>query len=147
MEIDSSAPYAPYTAEQAQRAKYITPTRRSIPLTQCSILCATCGVPMSGNAGMAMCENCIRLNVDISEGIQREASIHFCNGCQRWLQPPQHWVACTLESKELMALCLRRLRGLSKVRLVDAVFIWTEPHSKRIKLKVKVQDVKLPLLE
>ncbi|KAF8534053.1 NMD3 family-domain-containing protein [Trichophaea hybrida] len=125
MDIDSSVAYTPYTAEQALQA---------------NILCATCGAPMSGNTGMAMCEDCIRLNVDISEGIQREASVHYCSGCQRWLQPPQHWVSCTLESKELMALCLRRLRGLSKVRLVDASFIWTEPHSKRIKLKIKVQD-------
>lgn len=100
---------------------------------------------MSGTAGMAMCESCIRLNVDISEGIQREASVHFCSGCERWLQPPQHWVAAQLESKELMALCLRRLRGLAKVRLVDASFIWTEPHSKRIRLKIKVQDVSVAL--
>lgn len=35
--------------------------------------------------------------------------------------------------------CLRRLRGLSKVKLVDANFVWTEPHSKRIKLKVTIQ--------
>ena len=96
---------------------------------------------MSGSSGMAMCEDCIRLNVDISEGIQREASVHYCSGCERYLQPPQHWISASLESKELMALCLRRLRGLSKVRLVDASFIWTEPHSKRIKLKIKVQDV------
>lgn len=26
------------------------------------------------------------------------------------------------------------------VRLVDASFVWTEPHSKRIKVKVKVQQ-------
>ncbi|KAI5818753.1 NMD3 family-domain-containing protein [Pyronema omphalodes] len=126
MDLDSGVAYTPsYNAQQAQKA---------------NILCATCGAPMSGNNGTAMCEDCIRLNVDISEGIQREASIHYCNGCERWLQPPQHWVSCTLESKELMALCLRRLRGLQKVRLVDASFIWTEPHSKRIKLKIKVQD-------
>lgn len=125
MEIDSGVAYTNYAPEQTAKA---------------NILCATCGAPMSGNTGMAMCEDCIRLNVDISEGIQREASIHYCNGCERYLQPPQHWVAAALESKELMALCLRRLRGLSKVRLVDANFIWTEPHSKRLKLKIKVQD-------
>lgn len=95
---------------------------------------------MTGQTGVAMCENCIRLNVDISEGIQREGSIHFCKECERFLQPPQHWVRASLESKELLALCLKKLRGLSKVRLIDAAFIWTEPHSKRIKLKIKVQD-------
>lgn len=95
---------------------------------------------MTGQTGVAMCENCIRLNVDISDGIQREGSVHFCKQCERYLQPPAHWVSASLESKELLALCLKKLRGLSKVRLIDASFIWTEPHSKRIKLKIKVQD-------
>lgn len=41
-----------------------------------------------------------------------------------------------------MALCLRKLRGLQKSdrRLIDCSFIWTEPHSKRIKLKITVQQ-------
>jgi nonsense-mediated mRNA decay protein 3 len=38
-----------------------------------------------------------------------------------------------------MALCLKRVKGLNKVRLVDASFLWTEPHSKRIKIKLTVQ--------
>lgn len=87
-----------------------------------------------------MCFDCIKLNVDISDGIQREATIHFCRGCDRWLQPPSHWVRAAPESRELLALCLRKLRGLSKVRIVDASFIWTEPHSKRIKVKITVQQ-------
>lgn len=44
------------------------------------------------------------------------------------------------ESKELLAICLRRLRGLSKVRIIDASFIWTEPHSRRIKVKITIQQ-------
>jgi len=37
-------------------------------------------------------------------------------------------------------MCLKRMRGIGKdVRLVDASFIWTEEHSKRIKVKVTVQ--------
>ena len=39
-----------------------------------------------------------------------------------------------------MALCLRKLRGLTKVRIIDASFLWTEPHSRRIKLKITVQQ-------
>jgi nonsense-mediated mRNA decay protein 3 len=35
--------------------------------------------------------------------------------------------------------CLRRLKGLAKVKLVDASFVWTEPHSKRIKVKLTIQ--------
>ena len=44
-----------------------------------------------------------------------------------------------LESKELMATCLRKVNGLNKVKLVDAVWIWTEPHSMRLKIKITIQ--------
>jgi len=47
---------------------------------------------------------------------------------------------CELESKELLSICLKKLRGLQKVRLIDAGFVWTEPHSKRIKVKVTIQQ-------
>jgi nonsense-mediated mRNA decay protein 3 len=45
-----------------------------------------------------------------------------------------------MESRELLALCLRKLRGLSKVRIIDASFLWTEPHSKRVKVKITIQQ-------
>ncbi|CAI8017275.1 60S ribosomal export protein NMD3 [Geodia barretti] len=57
----------------------------------------------------------------------------------RYLQPPASWVSCTLESRELLAVCLKRLKGLSKIHLVDAGFVWTEPHSKRVKVKLTIQ--------
>lgn len=49
-----------------------------------------------------------------------------------------------LESRQLLALCLKRIKGLNKVNLVDAGFIWTEPHSKRVKVKLVIQkEVKI----
>ena len=48
-------------------------------------------------------------------------------------------MSCALESRELLALCLKKVKGLGKVKLVDAGFVWTEPHSKRIKVKLTVQ--------
>jgi nonsense-mediated mRNA decay protein 3 len=77
--------------------------------------------------------------VDITEGIQKQATLYFCKGCERYLQPPASWVSCALESRELLAVCLKRLKGLSKVHLVDAGFVWTEPHSKRVKVKLTIQ--------
>lgn len=44
------------------------------------------------------------------------------------------------ESRELLSICLKRLRNLSKVRVTDARFVWTEPHSRRIKVKITIQD-------
>ena len=73
-----------------------------------------------------------------------------------YLQPPNTWISAQLESRELLTVCLKRIKGLNKevsisqneillknicnqVRLIDAGFIWTEPHSKRIKVKLTVQ--------
>ena len=49
------------------------------------------------------------------------------------------WMDCGLESQELMAICLKKINGLHKVKLVDANFVWTEPHSKRIKVKISIR--------
>ena len=87
----------------------------------------------------SMCVQCLRTRVDLSEDIPKSVILHFCKFCERYLSPPNQWVAAQLESRELMALCLKRLRNLSKVRLIDANFVWTEPHSKRIKVKLSIQ--------
>ncbi|KAJ5256614.1 NMD protein affecting ribosome stability and mRNA decay [Penicillium angulare] len=106
-----------------------------------TILCCNCGAPIDGTTSAgALCQDCLRLNVDVSQGIQREATLHCCRDCERWLQPPNSWVVASPESKELLAVCLRRLRGLSKVRIIDASFIWTEPHSRRVKVKITIQQ-------
>lgn len=82
----------------------------------------------------------IKSTVDISQGIPREGVLHFCKDCDRWLLPPTSWLVAAYESRELLSLCLKKLRNLGKVRIVDAKFIWTEPHSRRVKVKITVQD-------
>ncbi|CCK72410.1 60S ribosomal export protein NMD3 KNAG_0K00420 [Huiozyma naganishii CBS 8797] len=104
-----------------------------------TLLCCECGTPIDGSTGLVMCHDCIRLKVDITEGIPKESNLSFCRDCERFLQPPGQWVRAKLESRELLAICMKRLKGISKVRFVDASFIWTEPHSRRIKVKVTVQ--------
>lgn len=86
-----------------------------------------------------MCVNCIRNQVDITEGIQKQVTILWCKMCGRYLQPPKHWLQAEQESKELLTFCIKRIRGMQKVKLVDAGFIWTEPHSMRLKVKLTVQ--------
>ncbi|KAJ1941219.1 ribosome-binding protein, partial [Linderina macrospora] len=102
------------------------------------ILCCECGTAIPPNPAN-MCVNCVRSIVDITEGIPKHATIHWCKNCERYLQPPASWMICDLESRELLALCLKKLKGLGKVRLIDAGFIWTEPHSRRIKVKLTIQ--------
>ncbi|CAG8607550.1 3520_t:CDS:2 [Ambispora gerdemannii] len=103
------------------------------------ILCCQCGTAITPNPAN-MCINCIRNEVDITEGIPKQATLHFCRNCERYLQPPAIWVNARLESRELLGLCLKKLKGLNKVRLIDAGFIWTEPHSRRIKVKLTIQQ-------
>ncbi|KAF2139280.1 uncharacterized protein K452DRAFT_254544 [Aplosporella prunicola CBS 121167] len=106
-----------------------------------TILCCNCGAPIDGtSAAGALCYDCIKLTVDISGGIQREATLHVCRDCDRWMSPPNQWLVAAPESRELLALCLRKLRGLNKVRIIDASFIWTEPHSRRVKVKITIQQ-------
>ncbi|MEW5320368.1 MAG: hypothetical protein WDW38_011444 [Sanguina aurantia] len=106
--------------------------------TQGFVLCCLCGTSIHANPSN-MCVNCIRSQVDITEGIQKSVTIFWCKECGRYLQPPKHWVRAELESKELLTFCVKKIKGLSKVKLVDAGFIWTEPHSKRLKVKMTIQ--------
>lgn len=108
------------------------------PAAQRMVLCADCGTPIEPN-NANLCVNCLRNCVDISEYIPKQAVINFCRGCERYLNPPNTWVIAQPESRELLAICLKKLRGLRQVRLIDANFVWTEPHSKRLRVKLTVQ--------
>lgn len=110
----------------------------TVPQTVGSVLCCKCGIPMAPNAAN-MCVACLRSEVDITEGLQKHVIISHCPECDCYLQPPRTWIKAQLESKELLTFCVKRLKNLNRVRLVNAEFIWTEPHSKRIKVKLKVQ--------
>ncbi|CAM9150260.1 unnamed protein product [Chrysoparadoxa australica] len=107
-------------------------------MTELNVLCCTCGVVIKPNP-TNMCVNCIRTSVNITEGIAMNMTIHQCRGCKSWLRPGPGWTQAELESRELMAVCLRKITGLKKVKLVDAAWIWTEPHSRRLKLQLTVQ--------
>jgi len=55
-------------------------------------------------------------------------------------------MSCGLESRELMALCLANISGMKatkgnnhRTRLIDAAWIWTEPHSMRLKVRLTIQ--------
>ena len=90
-----------------------------------------------------MCVPCVRSQADVTAGISRSVSLLWCKECGRYLQPPKHWLKAEPESRELLTFCVKRLRGLGAraggVRLVDAAFVWTEPHSRRLKAKLTVQ--------
>ncbi|KAF5357224.1 hypothetical protein D9756_006757 [Leucocoprinus leucothites] len=102
------------------------------------VLCADCGTPIIPNSAN-LCVACLRNTVDITEGIPKQASVAYCRNCERFLSPPSAWTIARPESPELLSICLKKLKGLNKVRLTDARFIWTEPHSKRLRVAVTIQ--------
>ena len=102
------------------------------------VLCADCGTPIVPN-GANLCVACLRNTIDITEGIPKQSSVAFCKNCERFLSPPLTWTIARPESQELLAICLKKLKGLNKVRLTEAHFIWTEPHSKRLRVSMTIQ--------
>uniref|UniRef100_A0A915D078 60S ribosomal export protein NMD3 n=1 Tax=Ditylenchus dipsaci TaxID=166011 RepID=A0A915D078_9BILA len=91
--------------------------------TQGIIACCECGAPILPNPAN-MCVGCLRSKVDITDGIQNKVSCI-----------PVEIVSAT-SSRQTPG----RMQMMTKVRLVDGVFIWTEPHSKRVKVKLTVQQ-------
>ena len=100
------------------------------------VVCCMCSGQMVYNP-TGMCVNCLTSRADITEGVTKEATIYFCRNCERYCHPP--WMKTELESQSMASLCLSKLRGLKKLKLVDVSFVYTEPHSRRIKLKLTVQ--------
>ncbi len=81
---------------------------------------------------------------DIAEGVCPNGQLFKCRRCQRYCGGATTYVACEPESRELMAICLKRVRGLKRVRVADAAWIWTEPHSMRLKVRLTIQKEVAP---
>ncbi|KAK8794756.1 hypothetical protein WA158_001737 [Blastocystis sp. Blastoise] len=103
--------------------------------TQCLIKCCLCGAQITGN-GANMCINCIKNTIDLAEGIDTELEVSFCKNCGRWLTASKQWASCERESGDLLGLMLKLNKGLKKIKVVDACFVWTEPHSRRMIIKL-----------
>ena len=78
-------------------------------------LCCLCGASIMPNPSN-MCVNCIRSQVDITAGLQKQVTVLWCKECNRYLNPPKNWVRAELESKELLTFCVKRIKGLQKVK-------------------------------
>ena len=98
-------------------------------------ICCVCSAVIEANQ-KGMCIVCEKSSVDITDGITKAILMHYCKGCDRYLRPG--WTRCDMESQEMMSLCLSKIKGLGKVKIVDTSFVWTEPHSKIIKLKLTI---------
>ena len=104
------------------------------------VKCCLCGLDIDPNDAM-MCINCLSLEVALEtagsfDTIERE--VVQCPKCFKWKRDnvSSNYFSAEWESVELLTHLTKRVRRLKQLQVVDAKFVWTEPHSKRIRVKV-----------
>lgn len=104
------------------------------------VACCLCGVAIEPNDSM-MCLPCLRLEVarktsGTLDAVERE--VVRCPKCFQWKRDnvSSNYFSAEWESVELLTHLAKRVRRLKHLDVVDAKFVWTEPHSKRIKVQV-----------
>lgn len=126
-------------------------------LTATQIPCCLCGTLILPNAAN-QCPSCLAQEFDLQETLQRgpggadHITIHQCRVCRRYARTPKHYEHADIESPELLAILLKHIPALQNnntslhhtaggapLHLVDAAWIWTEPHSMRFKLRLTVR--------
>merc|ERR1712113_129482 len=100
--------------------------------------CISCGITIEYSE-TSICLNCKHKQIDIFDGIKKHCNLTYCNSCERYLKPPNHWIKKGFNSKDLLLLCISKVKGLHKAKLVNACFIRTELHSQKIKIKLTIQ--------
>jgi len=115
-------------------------------------LCGTMIVPNNAN----QCPSCLAQNFDLKSMVQGNKVgdpiiVHQCRQCRRFNTriDSDHYQYCEPESHELLTICLKHVPILNKkghsnqtynkVHVVDASWIWTEPHSMRLKLRLDIK--------
>ena len=110
---------------------------RSSMMTYSKIVCCLCSAVIDANP-RGTCEACLKKSLNIKTCIPTEFELQYCKGCQRFLRPP--YVKIERDSADMMKLCLSRIKSYDKkVKIIDSNFIYTEPHSKVIKIKISIQ--------
>ena len=96
------------TLSAAVRPKQTAPT----------IACCLCGrLVCSDSTIEGRCVTCLSVTTDFTEHIERHNEVELCRTCGAWYRNPQ-WVRVQPESPELLALCVRRIKGLKGMKLV-----------------------------
>lgn len=122
------------------------------------IPCCLCGTMIYAN-NCNQCSTCLAQQFDLREILQRgELTIHQCRQCRRFETTKLSsnsisYQEYNLESPELLSLCLKRIPALqddkyisnnnnnnvSNIHVTDALWVWTEPNSMRLKVRVTVR--------
>lgn len=102
------------------------------------IKCCICGIYTKPYKG-GMCLNCLSKEIDISGDIPKNYEVFFCPDCGRYLTSSKTWIIVERESIEMLGMLMKFVRKIKDVDIKDAKFVYTEPHSRRIKIKIQIQ--------
>ncbi|ELP92937.1 nonsense-mediated mRNA decay protein, putative [Entamoeba invadens IP1] len=137
MQASQEQPKETQILQESEQPKEVIGTPVEVQAQKAEMLCCVCGALIEVNPS-CMCANCIQTAVDITEGIPKQVTISQCKGCKKFLAGTT-WFYCEPESKELMTYLVKRVKGVNKLKLLNASYIWTEEHSKRLKIKLTVE--------
>lgn len=102
------------------------------------VLCCLCAKSIEPNA-VTMCSDCIRSQANITDGISKLCDLIQCPKCNKFNITRDKWVRHDFESVGLLGMCLKKVQGLENAKILDAKWVWTEPHSKRLKISVDIE--------
>ena len=103
------------------------------------IRCCMCGVMTTPNASNT-CIRCLKNQINITEGFPEKFVVNHCRECNRFMKQPRHWMYMEPESSQLLNHCLKQVKNFTKyLKFTDATFVWTEPHCKRLKVRLTIQ--------
>ncbi len=102
------------------------------------------------------CPSCLAQNFDLKSMVQGNKVgdpivVHQCRQCRCFQARPEsdHYQYCEPESPQLLTICLKHIPILNKkghsnqtynkIHVMDTSWIWTEPHSMRLKLRLTVR--------
>lgn len=115
--------------------------------TAIEIPCCLCGTMILPN-NANQCSACLAQEFDLKDILNRgpsgahEISVYQCRQCRKF-ERGKKYEYLEPESPELLALCLKKIPALGaaspKLHLVDAMWVWTEPHSMRWKVRLTVR--------
>lgn len=125
------------------------------PSTAIEIPCCLCGTMILPN-GQNQCGACLAQQFDLKSILQKgpgggDITIYQCRRCRRYEHTESYFCHHDPESPSLLSLCLKNIpalnahnhasrnSGLSSVHLVDSMWIWTEPHSMRLKVRLTIR--------
>ncbi len=115
--------------------------------TSATIGCCVCGTPVDASVLIhGHCASCAAKDKHLAPpmiDLDRELLLHKCDRCGRYRRSNQQhsWVHAEDESPQLLALALKLVqRPKHDAAITDARFLYTEPHSRRLKLKLTLSS-------